>query len=840
MKTRIKFVLLSLLALTALSSAAQGTIKGTVKTNGGAAPGVLVTVEDGSSYQEFSETDINGYFRFANVPSGTYSLSFTSPGLETYVETGVRISAGATAELSISLIAPLNVMEVMTVASASRRTERIVEAPAAVSVITQKEIEAQAAHGQLPRILESTPGVELAQAGVFDFNINARGFNSSLNRRILVLIDGRETATGFLGNQEWSALSFPLEEISGMELVRGPGSALYGANAFNGVLNITSKRPLDSLGGKISISGGTLSSRRIDFRYADTFGEGWSYRVNAGTFASETWSQSRTVSEQGRDSGGNLIPGLFEYANLGTAEITRLDEDDITSVYGGARLDKEFNGGQVFSAEVGFANVENALAVTGLGRVQIDESERPWLRLNFNDRHYNIMYTNGRRETPIGQTSLGTSNLLWEDSEIQHLEFQANYDFMDGRLKMVGGAAYTEEDVDTRDPMGNHTLMKEAKNEDQQAIFGQLKFEATEKLDLILAGRWDDSSLHESQESPKAAIVYKFNQNHSLRGTYNEAFQTANYSEIFLRAASADIIPFGLIQDAVVLGGFGLDLRNVGQDGQPLGPNNGPALLDWQNIPAVAAGNPNLVPEENESWELGYKGIIGSKLFLTVDYYQSEIVNFITDLLPGVNPDYTGFVIQENLPAEVSAALMATINGALGPIIASGLANQTIDINPSGLSPALDGHPVVVVSYTNAGQVDTEGFDVAFNYYFNDEWTLDGNYSWFDFDVKDQLVGDQLIPNSSENKFNLGLSFNREGWSASVKYHYVEGFPWAAGVFQGVIPDYDTFNLTLGYQLDDHWRFGFVGNNMADDKHYEIFGGSINERRMLVSINYGF
>ena len=84
--------------------------------------------------------------------------------------------------------------------------------------------------------LQSVPGVDVVQSGVNDFNVNARGFNSSLNRRVLVLQDGRDLAIAFLGSQEWNGMTQPLEDLGKVEMVRGPGSALYGANAFSGVV----------------------------------------------------------------------------------------------------------------------------------------------------------------------------------------------------------------------------------------------------------------------------------------------------------------------------------------------------------------------------------------------------------------------------------------------------------------------------------------------------------------------------------------------------------------------------------------------------------------------------
>ena len=88
--------------------------------------------------------------------------------------------AGRRAGRSRDIASPRSI----TVVSASRRAERITEAPAAISVVPREEIERQASHGQLPKLLEFTPGAEVTQSGVYDFNFNTRGFNSSLNRRV--------------------------------------------------------------------------------------------------------------------------------------------------------------------------------------------------------------------------------------------------------------------------------------------------------------------------------------------------------------------------------------------------------------------------------------------------------------------------------------------------------------------------------------------------------------------------------------------------------------------------------------------------------------------------------
>ena len=122
----------------------------------------------------------------------------------------------------------------------------------------------------------------MVQSGVNDFNINARGFNSSLNRRMLVLQDGRDLSIAFLGAQEWNGMVQPLEDLGRMEVVRGPGSALYGANAFSGVVNIITPEAREVIGTKLTLGGGELETFRGDLRQAGVFGgDRFGYRFNA-------------------------------------------------------------------------------------------------------------------------------------------------------------------------------------------------------------------------------------------------------------------------------------------------------------------------------------------------------------------------------------------------------------------------------------------------------------------------------------------------------------------------------------------------------------------------------
>ncbi|HVR37598.1 MAG TPA: TonB-dependent receptor, partial [Thermoanaerobaculia bacterium] len=622
-----------------------------------------------------------------------------------------------------------------------------------------------------------------------------RGFNSSLNRRILTLIDGRDPAIAFLGAQEWAAVSFPIDEMATVELIRGPGSALYGANAFSGVLNMTTKQPKASIGGRAMLTGGDLNTRRADFRHAGKLGGGETYfRLVGGYQNSDDFSRSRNA--------GVEYPGL-------PAELRPLALDEVEIKFLGARLDHHFANTNVLTVEGGYATLEGPVFQTGIGRVQVTDVERPWGRVNYNMPHWNLSaYYDARKAE--NQIALASGAGLYEDSHNIHAEAMTNWAFRNGSTRFVGGVAYNDQDVDTANPSGVQTLMLEAKSEQQQSAFGQLDLDVTKKVKLVFAGRYDDSTLHDPQFSPKGAIVFSANSNHTFRYGYNRAFQRPNYSELFLAA------PAGA--PANLAGAATLNPQTA-----PLAPAL--AALGFGPLPILARGNGALDVEKVKSHEVGYAGIFGGKLFLTVDLYKAQLSDFVTDLLPGVNPEFVPYTVPTNIPtipAPVQAGVNAFLRAALGTRYV-------------GLT-TVNGKPALVFSYTNAGEVDTQGAEVAFNYYFTNHWVFDANFSYFDFDVKSQQLGDRLLPNAPQNKYNLGLAYRGDKFDGKISYRYVDEFDWAAGVFVGAVPQYDVVNLSANYRINERFGVGADISNALDDEHYEAFGGDLMSRRGLVFV----
>ncbi len=485
---RLSLFLCLLLPFVLVPLAAQGvaTIRGTVTRVGDNEPlvGALVSVKGlvGTS----TSAGASGKYTLVRIPTGPQTLIFRWLGYAP-LEKEVVVTDGMTVDVTMEP-KPVNLADI-TVSAASKEPERVVVAPAAVTTIEPRVMQNNAATGQAPMALGQGGGVDLAQSGVNDFNINARGFNSSLNRRVLTLLDGRDLAIAFLGSQEWNSLPVATDELRSMELVHGPGSALYGPNAFAGVLNMTTLSPRESQGGKISIAGGELSSFKADGRWAGLFGDGsWGIRVNGGYSSNDTWTRSRTALDSldvyreyqpafgglGTDSTSIGKIG-FEAIALAGQDPGALDvgrgatgtRDPITALYGTARLD-HYMGSSVLSLEGGASQVENEVLVTGIGRVQVLKGLKPYARVALNSSHFNLLaYLNHRTsDSSAGQRSLLSGALLLEKSTITHAEAQGNTTLLDQKLRVIGGASVRQYNVNT---LG--TLMRLADDDRHDMVY---------------------------------------------------------------------------------------------------------------------------------------------------------------------------------------------------------------------------------------------------------------------------------------------------------------------------------------------------------------------------------
>jgi iron complex outermembrane receptor protein len=181
---------------------------------------------------------------------------------------------------SPTVLKKLSVEELMNVVvtSVSRRAEPLAHAASAIQVVTQDDIRRSGATS-LPEALRLASNLQVAQIDSRQWAISARGFNSSTANKLLVLIDGRSVYTPLYSGVFWDVQDVALTDIDRIEVISGPGSTLWGANAVNGVINVITRRPQDTQGLVIAGGGGTGLRGFGSARYGGTVGEKVRYRV---------------------------------------------------------------------------------------------------------------------------------------------------------------------------------------------------------------------------------------------------------------------------------------------------------------------------------------------------------------------------------------------------------------------------------------------------------------------------------------------------------------------------------------------------------------------------------
>src|SRR5213594_2845453 len=208
------------------------------------------------------------------------------------------------AELKKMQLEQLMNVEIMSV---SKRTEKILAAPADIHVITREDIRRSGARS-IAEALRLAPNLQVAQVDSHQWAISARGFNSTTANKLLVLIDGRTVYTPLYSGVFWDVQDTFLEDIEETEIISGPGATLWGANAVNGVINIITKNAKDTQGFLLSGGGGTEQHGFGTVRYGGTLGSTVRARIYGRGF-----DRASTLLPSGQDAadGWHLWQGGF-------------------------------------------------------------------------------------------------------------------------------------------------------------------------------------------------------------------------------------------------------------------------------------------------------------------------------------------------------------------------------------------------------------------------------------------------------------------------------------------------------------------------------------------------
>jgi iron complex outermembrane recepter protein len=185
------------------------------------------------------------------------------------------------------------------VTSVSKTEQKLSETASAIYVITQEDISRSGATN-VPDLLRMVPGIDVAQINSNAWAISVRSFNGRFSNELLAMVDGRTVYTPSFGGVWWDVLDFPLENIERIEVIRGPGGSVWGANAVNGVVNIITKKASQTKGAMVVAGGGNLEQGFGTLQYGGEAGIATNYRVYAKYF-----NDSQLPGVTGANSGDN-------------------------------------------------------------------------------------------------------------------------------------------------------------------------------------------------------------------------------------------------------------------------------------------------------------------------------------------------------------------------------------------------------------------------------------------------------------------------------------------------------------------------------------------------------
>jgi iron complex outermembrane receptor protein len=250
---------------------------------------------------------VRGKPRFYNVLTGVYSQSEFMLGRSSVrkalevllILSGLTVNSWASSTVNDLTHLSLEDLMRIEVTSVSKKGERLSDAPAAIFVITQEDIR-RSGVTNIPDALRMAPGVEVARIDANMWAVSTRGFNSRFATKLLVLMDGRSVYSPAFSGVWWDVQDTLLEDIDRIEVIRGPGATLWGANAVNGVINIITKKAGETQGGLATVGGGTEEKAFGSFRYGFKLGEHSDVRAYAKYFNRDV-SVTRSGAEDADD-----------------------------------------------------------------------------------------------------------------------------------------------------------------------------------------------------------------------------------------------------------------------------------------------------------------------------------------------------------------------------------------------------------------------------------------------------------------------------------------------------------------------------------------------------------
>ncbi len=765
------------------------------------------------------------------------------------------------------------------IVTASKKEQKIEDSPSTLYVVTAEDIRAYGAHN-VGEALRMVPGIEIFQMADHNYEVAIRSlsrtaYNTSM--RVLWLLNGRSIYNDAFGGVRMESFNVPIDTIERIEIVRGPGSALYGANAFSGIINIITRANENSSPVFLKGAYGSLEQVNSHVHLSGNVNSRLSYGFNAGF--DNLNQDAKRLADLGRTTRDSLL-------NLGytVGEIYGARAGSINTTWQYA-----FNAQKSATLRLGYAdNVADRFYLFAaevhyrdyFAQIDLTDSANQ-LRVYLNANEYGNYKMNAFMSltTPTHPYLQARERLqsytqkTFLDNELLDVEY-SRFQQVSSRLSAVAGASYRHNWV--KSSLFDLSGTGVSKNIDLMAGYVQADYKPFEHLTLIFGGRYDWNSTVGSHFNPRFAAVFKPASGHAIRFNVGTATRNPNFFDNFMefdvkllnlrRVSGLDpIYNLGMSGDHIIYHGTGsedvkserLTTAELGYQWHAANNLQFTADLFFTRFSDMLRYSPAYIEERIETLEnvpaiFTASGVDVSAIFRPdeKDFNQAQMTQKVTQL------EQTIAFLQQNGQATQAAQLQLVVN-ALKKM--SGL---------YGLQK------VVGTSIENVDEsYDIYGGEFALSFFPTRHLTLTANYAHLTLDDglnSEQLINGELkgIMRSPQHKFNIGVKYKIGGLYTGVMFNYMSYIKHVADNNRNGVLDSDDFHprfenggyyrtdpvtrltVNIGYQwlTADRQTFDvfLTGYNLIQDDFQQTYrgptttGGDKLNRRIVGGIRISY
>jgi len=786
-----------------------------------------------------------------------------------YAPAHVARAPGGPAADIVAALQPLRLPLDPIVVTATRGEAAASTAPAAVSVVDRGTMDERPAAVAV-EYARTTPGMDMASKGLIQRTYAVRGERGSISGALLTLTDGRYAELPALALNVPYLVAATDEDLDRVEVVRGPGAALYGPGADRGVLQLITRSPFTATGATATLTAGEREMFGGAVRWAGRLGERFAMRVSAEYLRGRDWPYTDATEQANRQA---QIAAGADPSTLRTGV-----RDPVLERAGGEiRLDWRPGNATEISTTAGMADAIRNVDLAGdIGSVQGQDWRYRYLQARAT--HGRLMVNTFYNQSTTGDSyALRSGERIVDSSRVAVAQVQ--HGMLLGRTAVRYGA-----DVRWTDPRTGGTIDGANEGHDQMTEVGAYAYGTaalSSRTDAVAALRLDHHDrLGDAVISPRIGVVYHPTASHAFRLTYNRGFSSPDANALFSDAIVDGGPPYRVRASSVPGGGYtfphdcgGLCMHSpfagdttlaLPADATPFwGVAVGTAMLagvDISGVPAptaaqvgsvLAVQDPStgatilLTPGDvhdiaalrrtvTSSFEAGWKGTIRDRSNISVDVYVSRV----TDPL-GARYVATPGVFYD--PAQLTAYLY----GHLSPATADSAVAAIAPVPMGVVTPDGAPHPTdFLVLSRQGGQYTMVGVDVGAEVAVSRRWWARGGFSWLSRDSAVTAPGVVYTLNVPRQKAYGGLTWRQveRDRAAGIEARWVNAFPVNSGAYTGRVSAYAVVDAFLSLPLPFAPRTTLLleAGNILDHRHQEFVGAPAIGRLVVARLRTRF